>query len=834
VPAWIVWLDDQRQSDRDRLGPKAANLATLSRRGFLVPPAFCITAEAYHDFVASVPSVASAIAAATALTDPNDLAALREASETILAAVRRAPLSEALMEQIGLAYADARLGSAPATVAVRSSATAEDLPGLSFAGQYETFLNVQGLGPLTNHVRDCWTSLWSPRAVQYRLRWGVPHGSLGMAVICQRMVPPAHAGVLFTADPIASDRAVFVVNIHPGLGEAVVGGSVTATQVRLRRDDGSVLAGDGHLGPPVSRAQLVELVSAGRAVERVFAGVPQDIEWAYTGDGRLHLLQARPITTLGRLFVEPDSSLHWNRKVLGEWMEEPLSPMFGTLLVSRLVSSADRLFRSQLGTALKRPVTKEFHGYLYLRADVDWQASLGAPLKLLGALAGLDVRWRRQILPLYRCRMAKLRHENPEAMDDADVLALLEEAATSVADFAGWVLVSAIPCLFSETLFALLTRRLEPEGGQLGYTGYLTGVASQTVGSATALANIAQAIREDEALRQLVLTADNDALPQALTATPGGNKILSRLHAYLEQFGHQSLRLDLVHPTFAECPAPLWAALRLQVTREAADSARPLVRRATRVSASLLPLAHFRKFSPTRVAWRAALRLAQRYLAIRDDRPFYLQLGWPVLRRALIEFGRRFATRAWLAEAHDIFYVEYPELLAAARDGTVLWTPAVIEHRKSERAARQRLNPPDRINPGGFTRWLDRLWRTPAAVDGDVLHGFAGSPGRRRGIARVVTTESDYASLKELGSILVTRATTPAWTPLFALVSGVVTEVGSPLSHAAIVAREYGIPCVIAVPEATRRIRDGQEITVDGDAGCVILHNPCREVLADD
>lgn len=820
----IIWLQELGDAAAAQVGSKAANLAMLLRHGFNVPPTFCITAHAYRAFVATTPSVNDAISAATALTTSIDFPTLQAVSTAVQTAISQAELPQELLRQIEVAYTDPQLGSFPAAIAIRSSATAEDLPSLSFAGQYESFLNVEGLDWVAVRVRDCWASLWSPRAIQYRLRHHLMHESLAMAVICQQMVPASHAGVLFTSDPISSDQSIFVVNIHPGLGEAVVSGSATAVQVRIRRTDFSTVSTDRSAAPIISEVDLHNLGAVGRAIEEAFGNIPQDIEWAYARK-RLYILQSRPITTLTPRFVDPDITHHWDRKILAEWMEEPLSPMFGTLLVPSLLDAAINLFQSELGCRLQTPLTYELHGYLYVRSDINWLGSLAAPLKLPRFLARMDTRWHTEVLPAYQQRIQTLQREEVAVMNDEVLLSHLGAAGKATGDFIGWVLVSAVACQITETIFAVITRLLEPNNGKLGYVRYLTGIPSQTAKSAIALSNIAHIIRTDETLKQLILTGDNASILEALQRTPSGGKVWSDVQSYLMKFGHQSLRLDLVHPTLIESSSPLWSTLRLQLTRDRTDGSFTLDnRQAAREHAIKERLDQFSRWSPTKMIWKAALQLAQRYIAIRDDRPFYMQLGWPILRHSLMEFGQRFVARGWLSTADDIFYLEYPELRRAVLRSTMGWTINEIEKRKQLRLEQTKINPPDRINSGGFTKWLDLVWKPQVGGDVNVLQGYAGSPGKSRGNARIIFDENDYISLQEPGSILVTRVTTPSWTPLFALVSGVITEVGSPLSHAAIVAREYGIPCVVGVPNVTQRITDGQMITVDGNNGCVVLH----------
>src|SRR5829696_2768620 len=458
-------LDEIGKDDIALAGGKGANLGELSRAELPVPPGFCVTTAAYRRTVAG-PDLPEAIDDALQNLRVEDPASAEVASARIAALFEDLPLPEDLTGAIVDAY---RVLGEP-SVAVRSSATTEDLPGASFAGQQATSLNVRGEEELLEAVRRCWASLWSARAIAYRQRQGFRHDRAAVAVVVQRLVPAEVSGILFTANPVSGARGEIVINAALGLGEAVVGGLTTPDAFTLdrttlevrerqigRQEVETVLTERGTTErsldpgraaqPTLDDAQLTRLGEVGLRIERHFGG-PQDIEWAYA-EGHFWVLQARPITNLppaplGDVRWEPPfpGSVWWRRQVV-ENLPEPLSPLFDELyLRDGLEASIDDLMAYfgmdylRVEDFIDRPMFATVNGYAYLRADYKLRWStvppiLRATFDEFRMMFGDEMRayWREQALPAYLDRIEQWKSVDPASAPDELLLAGVRELA---------------------------------------------------------------------------------------------------------------------------------------------------------------------------------------------------------------------------------------------------------------------------------------------------------------------------------------------------------------------------------------------------------------------
>jgi rifampicin phosphotransferase len=441
------------------VGGKGVSLARMATAGLPVPPGFHVTTAAYRRFV-EANALQAVIAEATANVQPDDPASLERASAAVRRLFRSGAVPEAVAAAIHAAYTS--LGAAEPTgaepgVAVRSSATAEDLPGLSFAGQYESYLNVRGESALLAAVRRCWDSLWTARAISYRLRNGIDQYAVAMAVVVQRLVPAEVSGVFFTANPTTGDRDEVVINASFGLGESVVSGEVTPDRYVLSKSGGEVkefsigakesmvlpadgangqgtrmqeVAGPRRIEQALSASLIRELSALALRVERLNDGVPQDIEWAIA-EGRCWLLQARPMTALPPAplrdvrWEPPTPGSAWIRRQVVENMPDPLSPLFEELYLDGLEESANAMQaamgvpRGFLDRLFDRPMFATVNGYAYMRGNINlrwWSVPVLVPI-LLGAMAigvtKLLVRnvgityWRDDVMPRYLAVIAR-------------------------------------------------------------------------------------------------------------------------------------------------------------------------------------------------------------------------------------------------------------------------------------------------------------------------------------------------------------------------------------------------------------------------------------------
>jgi pyruvate,water dikinase len=868
---------DNRRATLETVGGKGASLARLLRAGMPVPGGFHVTTAAYERFVAEN-DLESGIRAALEKVDASKPGALTKASEEIEALFLRADLTEEISGPISEAYAG--LDQDDPAVAVRSSATMEDLPGASFAGQQATSLNVRGEDELLGAVRRCWASLWSARAIAYRERQGFRHDLAAIAVVVQRLVPAEVSGILFTANPVSGARDEVVVNAALGLGEAVVGGLATPDSFILdrttlavrerqngRQEVETVLAEHGTserplelertARPTVDDAQLARLAQIGIDIEDRF-DTPQDVEWAYAG-GRFWVLQARPITSLwpaplNDVRWEPPfpGSTWWRRQVV-ENMPEPLSPLFGELYLREgLELSIDAMMEFFRMTYLRvedfvdRPLFTTINGYAYTRASykpLRWSAIpmlLRVTIDEFRIMFGNEtlVYWREEALPAYLSTVERWKTEDMSSVPGERLLAGMRELA--LADARYWF-ACVVMLARAKVTDALLGRFLALAASGRGVISgtFLRGFPSPTLDAEVELEGLAEQVHASDELRALVAATPAAGLPEALEGSPVGQIWLDAFARYLDRYGHQVYNLDFVAPTQADDPLPVLLSLKAMVQRPGHDPrARQLAIVAERdtiteeTARSLDPL--------RRKAFRTLLGWARRFGPDREQALFHMGAGWPTLRRLALELGRRLVEDGSLLAAEDIFFLETPEIRAgiSARDpGQANPKLANLAHGRRElREARKRLHPPPvvppdykvRIGPFDMSAFETQRRNVP---DGTTLRGFAVSPGQVSAPASVIRSPDDFSRM-EPGTILVCPTTTPAWTPLFSQARGLVTDVGGVLAHGSIVAREYDIPAVLGTGVATQRIRSGQRIRVDGAAGTVTLLDATGEAGA--
>jgi len=861
-----------------RVGGKGASLARLARAGLPVPPGFHVTTAAYRRFV-DANGLQAAVAAAAGAADATRPETLERAEARIQSLFADGALPDEVARAIGAAYAALAAGRADLAVAVRSSATAEDLPELSFAGQQESYLNVRGEGAVLDAVRRCWASLWTARAIGYRARHGIASSDVSLAVVAQELVPAEAAGVLFTADPLTGARDRAVISAAWGLGEAVVGGLVTPDSLTVDKESGALLAAhvadkavmtvraaEGTRTEPAPEdrrrravlepEQAAALTRLGVRIERLY-GQPMDVEWTLR-DGAFAIVQARPITALPEAAAAPPP-LDWTpphprglylRGSVIELLPDPLSPLFATLALPEWNAAMVELGR-RLGISFAIPddMITTINGYAYGRmGGIDFSLAQKARLAgLAPRLAGMvwrsRPRWEGVARPAYAAVVARW-----DARDLADAPAgqLLDGAREIVAAAARYYLVIQTGVLMasyiSDTLFTAAYDRLIKRAGDPSALTFLLGYASAPIRAEQSLYDLAAWARGQNDLAGYLARTPAARIVAALdgpapTGVPedGWREFRRRLREHLARFGHAIYDLDFAKETPADNPAPLLETLRFFLSGQGADPHARQADAAARRDGATRALLD-RPHGPRRALFQRLLPPAQRFAPLREDALGDVSLGWPLLRRILAELGRRLAAADVVARAEDVYWLGDDELRTAASALDAGRRPeprqaAVAERRArwdSQRQATPPVSLPARsgVGSGAAPSGKERTRRTPwmparAEQDPDgPIRGIGASPGRVDATARVLHGPEEFGQLRP-GDILVARITTPAWTPLFALAAGVVTDVGGPLSHSSIVAREYHIPAVLGTGVATERLRSGQRIVVDGDAGTV-------------
>jgi rifampicin phosphotransferase len=811
-----------RRDDLELVGGKGANLGELKQGGFPVPDGFIVSTEAYATVVEE-----SGLAAVIA-----DGLAAGDDGATIRAAFENVTMPNGLAAAISKAYAD--LGGGP--VAVRSSATAEDLVGAAFAGQQDTYLNVIGGPAVLDAVRRCWGSLWTERALGYRRHQQIESSNLRIAVVVQQMVDAEFAGVMFTANPVTGARDELVIDASSGLGEAVVSGLVTPDhyvldghgrvrertpgrrEVVIRSTPGGGVTHLTTTGPdPASLPDpvLTQLAALGRSVAAHF-GRPQDIEWAHA-DGRIWLVQARPMTALpppplklsrlrrkiGLQLMDymsvrpyPLDMSGWVRPGIGRMVERMLGDIIGLRLdIDDALPERDGVVERFVAPA-PRPTSATPYAFVRLP---------GRARRYNPASWTEDPRFAK-----FEQGMSQLDALDPRSLGWTELLQVCRRTL-AVADLITDLRVDYLPRMGFDLLRLLVQLRLLGAPNQLGL---LTAGARTRTGDANrALEELATQVRADPPVRAAFGELDPPTLLTRLDTDVRFASFHQALHQFLDEYGHRETvsPLMMTAPTWGDDPTPVLGMIKVLVEDPPQTSAeRPSAEAERRLLEHRL-LGSSRR----RAAVLRAIEAARQGVAFREDTHFHAIRALPILRHLLLEAGRRLSEAGVLSKAEDVYHLNLEELEAlpgpdhlAAADADRIRTIA------RDRAAR-------RAELAGVPMLATASLVDPATTAQDALvTGVPASGGRATGPVRVIRDPAEFGALRT-GDVLVCPYTNPTWTSLFQRAAAVVVDSGGVGSHAAIVSREYGIPAVMATGSGTRMLADGQQVTVDGDTGRV-------------
>jgi pyruvate,water dikinase len=853
---FILDLADAR-ADLPAVGGKGMSLARLTREGLPVPDGFHVTTEAYRKFV-DANRLQPRILAALKGADPMQPSTLEAASHAVGRFFADAAIPTAIGDAIRSAYESLRPPAA--RVAVRSSATAEDLPGASFAGQQETYLNVRGAEAVLEAVRKCWASLWTGRAIAYRLRQGIPPESVALAVVVQLLVPAEAAGILFTANPLTGNRSEAVINAAWGLGEAIVGGAVTPDTIAADKPTGRVLRREtavkqvmtvrtdaGTEVQPVPDAlkkraalndrQASELTRCGARIEALY-GMPMDIEWALAR-GRFAILQARPITALPEAPIEwirPDPKGVYMRGSIVDILPDPLSPLFATLGIPTI---------ARVGVKeVLRPLTRSepmlpdyiltINGYAYIAAAFTPRQWLWILTRMLFSFPRIIREalplWRDKIRPHYAAVAARWQGAPLEEMTSAALWGAVQEVNdAAMLHMASLLVATTGASAGAEMLFTRVYEKMVRGEDDPPAPAFVMGYDSIPILAEKSLYDLAAWAKTEPDLAASILEMPAGDLAGRLRSSPktaAWKEFAGRLQAHLETYGHLIYDLDFAKILPLDDPVPMLETIKMYLRDEGSNpherQRRLETQRIQAAEATLRRLKGFRAW-----AFRKTLGMAQTMSQVRENALSDIGLGYPVLRRMLHELGCRLMAAEAIDQAGDVYWLERGELdwMVAALDRAE--KPESFAERVEQRRSRwqqlKEIAPPPMLPPRKRYMGIDMADFTARAAEsqtGGSLKGVSASPGKVTAAACVLHGPQDFGRMKP-GAVLVAATTTPAWTPLFAMATAVVTDIGGPLSHGSIVAREYGIPAVMGTGVATRRIRDGQVVRVDGGAGTV-------------
>lgn len=782
------------------VGGKGAGLGALIGAGFPVPDGFVVTTAAYRDFLE-----------ATGLAD-------RPAAE-LHERIPQAPIPERVAAAVLAAYAG--IGG---PVAVRSSGTAEDLADASFAGQHDTYLGVDGELAVLDAVRDCWASLWTPRAVAYRAHQGWDESGLALAVVVQEMVDAEWAGVLFTVDPVSGRRDHVVIEAVRGLGEDLVSGTVSGEHVVLDK------ATARRVGGSASVPDTDALVRLGRDVEEAF-GCPQDLEWTRAG-GRLLLVQARPLTALPpEQPAEPAAQDRTRTRrdygMAADHMPFPPFPMDVSLFLRPAIRAIIDAARAAglAAPTLEEAIVEIGDGVVQLvppqQIRFTRRALTGAPRAvpaLIRLLSTSTTGWRARSDETLVALCRRVDAADLGALSDAELLeqvdALMGTLGSLMPSRFGAMPRGLLAELAVERLIAAVVGR---ERAHRLHAGLMSAVPCVTTEANATIDRIAAAVRADPELLRIYREQPAADVAARLQESAPGRALLADVETYLREFGFREMSIFTVGlPPLRETPEVAHGLIKGLAQGPPADS--DGAARLVRGRAELHRARGLRARLLTPVI-RRIVEVQRRTAGFREDSHYQLVMTLAVARRVLLELGRRFVERDVLDAAEDIAYLERSELAAPERSEATTLPPAAVRDVVATRKAARRDALP------GYTIIPARLQTRPD--DEGRVRGTPAARGTATGPVRIVRDESEFANLQD-GEVLVCPYSNPTWTPLFALAAAVVVDTGGAASHAAIVAREHGIPAVMGTVNATRVLSDGQQVVVDGGAGTVELAGTLR------
>jgi rifampicin phosphotransferase len=842
------------------VGGKGAHLGELSRmEGICVPAGFCVTTDAFQRVLAQAPSIEDQLDRLSPLK-PDD----REAIRALSADIRRTLEGIAIPEDLAAAITRplARLDER-AAYALRSSATAEDLPTASFAGQHDTYLNVVGPAAILQHASRCWASLFTERAVTYRLRNGFDQRKVHMAVVVQRMVFPQAAGMLFTADPVTSNRKVASVEAGFGLGEALVSGLVNPDVYKVR--NGEIVAttvatkqlaihaspaGGTHERaieserqeqPALTDAQVVRLAQLGRRIEEHF-GCPQDIEWCLLDDG-FQIVQSRPVTTLFPIPVTGDEENHVYVSVghqqmmtdpmkplgLSLWQLTALRPMYeagGRLFVDVTQALGSPTSRTTLLKTLGRsdPLIGDALQTILERGDfiptLPDESLGGAPAGGVPAPIDTDSAIVTDLIGRSQESIAALKRDIRTKAGSAlfdFILADIQELKRILFDpRSHQVFMGAMEAT------SWLNEQLQAWLGEKNAADTLTQSVPHNVTSEMGLAllDVADVIRPHSEVVAFLQHVEDEGFLDELGKLAGGREARDAILAFLDLYGMRCVgEIDITRPRWSERPTTLVPVILGNVKNFEVSAGERRFEQGRQEAGEKEQelLERLRALPDGKQKAEEAKRMIDRvrtFIGYREYPKYGMVSRYFVYKQALLEEAGRLEQAHVLREKDDIFYLTFPELHDAVRTNHV--DDGLISQRKNAFSSYQALTPPRVLTSDGEV--IVGAYRRDDVPAGTLV-GLPVSAGTVEGRARVVLDMGE-ADL-EVGDILVTAYTDPSWTPLFVAIKGLVTEVGGLMTHGAVIAREYGLPAVVGVEHATRLIQDGQRIRVHGTEGYV-------------
>lgn len=872
--AYVLGFQEIDKTKLMVVGGKGANLGELSRiEGIRVPEGFCVTTEAYKRIIEQTQELTPLLDQLSLLA-VEDRERIGELSKKIRNAIEGIAIPKNIEDEITRQLV--KLGKEKA-YAVRSSATAEDLPTSSFAGQQDTYLNIIGKDAIVKHISKCWASLFTNRAVTYRIQNGFDHRKVHISVVIQRMVFPQAAGIMFTADPVTANRKVSSIDASFGLGEALVSGLVNADIYKVR--DGRVInkkistkklaiyalekggteerqiAAEMQNMQTLTDEQILELERMGRKIEAYF-GRPQDIEWCLY-ENSFFVVQSRPITTLYPVPVSKDGKnrvyLSYGHRQMMTDAFKPLGISFFMLLDEWLgrpaMSVAGGRFYKDMSYELASPVARKITVSGLGQVDALMQNAFVNLLKRKDFIRTLP-RGKTSVMNFGRggalpmlIQFIKLYRKNdaavvPEliAQNEKSVRALRQNLASKSGDNLFAFIIQdhkeLTDIMFEPRSVAAaflgiyaanwLNKHVEKWLGEKNSADTLAQSAPNNIVSEMGLdlMDVADVVRKYPAVIEYFQHASDETFFQDLAKVEGGDDVSRAVRVYLDKYGmHCSGDIDITRSRWSEKPTLLIPMILGNIKNfmpgarstkteqgrlEAEQKIKELVNRLEQLPGGKSKAKKAKKMTS----------VLRNFIGYREYSKHACLQRYNLYKQALLKEGEKLAHKGIIREKEDIYFLSIEELREVIKTNRLDYS--MIIERKEEHEDNMKLTPPRVMTSEGEV--ISGEYDSSKIPQG-ALAGIPVSSGTIEGRARVVLKMED-AKVEE-GDILVTVFTDPSWSALFVSVKGVVMEVGGVMTHGAVIAREYGLPAVVGVEDATKLIKDGQRIRVNGTEGYV-------------
>lgn len=876
----ILPFSEIRANDLPLVGGKGANLGEMTHAGFPIPTGFCLTTLAFQQFLDTYPGSDSLYNQLdTVLTA--DLETVRRVGQH----VRQLLLEVPIPDKIAAAVKEYWQGSGTEhAYAVRSSATAEDLPDASFAGQQDTYLNIIGEEALLDAIRRCWVSLFTDRAILYRRKNNFPHRDVQLSVVVQKMVIAESSGILFSADPLTGHRHTLTIDASFGLGEALVSGIVTPDAYKIDKRTMTIidrtiaekqiaifpekhggtrqetLRPDQQKQTVLADPQILALAEIGVKVEEYY-GSPQDIEWAIT-NGELYILQARPITSLYPIegLKSPDDSLHVFFSMGHQQnMTRAMAPLslssFPNFIPLELRSddgtstflrfSGGRLF-IDLTQALRHPIFKRVASGALSQFDAlapqlfrlavqrpefkrphELHISFGRLKGVFGILRQVfNGLWRRDLsgfvaqtnalINEYINKTNRSLREYPQG--EAQIQAILNELPKAAPFFLNWVPEAAAGIAAVRLLPKLASRWLsadEVEALTLGIPGNVVNQMNLI------LSDLAELARNSPQLAEQFNHLGDDARAwlENIAQIEGSENFLEAWEDFLASYGARGpSEIDIIMKRWHEDPLPVLRVIAGNIEKNVSSRALFDAQASARQAAFIKLL----QAGGNRLLGKLRLRLFKRLYHVlieaggmrEHHKLMMVRLLW-VVKVIVKENAVELVANGKLAAPDDVWFLTWEELRRIWEDSETSWHE-VVAQRRADLARYLKLMPPVVITSDGEAPVAQ--YRVADAPPGSLI-GNPVSSGVVEGVVNVI--HDPAAETLQPGEILVAPFTDPGWTPLFINAAGLVMDIGGALAHGSVVAREYGIPAVVGVREATTKLQTGQRVRVDGNRGII-------------